>query len=105
MTNQIALSFGPPAPAPQPPETWRRWHELEWRNGRPYRWRLDTARSYGSELSEYVVSAPPSFRWELEVWNEDSETWRRVNYHARRDEVWAGVRDEALQLEEEAYGG
>lgn len=63
------------------------WTTLDWENGRLYRWRLDRARTYALELSDYVERAPGVCRWELEVLHEDG-SWRVVRLGTRRDEIW-----------------
>lgn len=78
---------GPSRPNPLPSE----WTELEWANGRRYRWRLDTVRTYEREIEAYVNEAPGPWRWELEVLADD-ETWRVVRLYTRRDEIWRHIR-------------
>ena len=82
----IQPSLFDPPPSTYSPE----WHELEWTNGRRYRWRLDTIRMYERPVEE-CTEAPGSWRWELEVDCEGE--WREVRLYTRRDEIWAHVRE------------
>lgn len=78
--------FDAPALPPSPSD----WHELEWTNGRRYRWRLHVERFDPEDPPSNWERAPGPYRWELEC-ERDGE-WVAVRFYARRDEIWAHVR-------------
>lgn len=86
--TQPSLFDTPPAPGSE------EWTELEWTNGRRYRWRLHVERFPAECPVEAYDEAPGSWRWELEV--DLAGEWREVRLFTRRDEIWAHVRGQLV---------